>query len=132
MNRKQTIVYDLAFQEVEIYLKRGHLLAKRDQYMGLSASVSTYLELLETLYAYLHSCRENNGYDYAQLFELFKDHVSTLRDISSKIAGEETREKDEQDFFFFNTLYEDLIGIETRNTLWFRANESTVIHQHEA
>lgn len=129
MNLKQTIIYDLAFQEMEIYLKRGHLLAKRDEYMGMASQVSTYQELLETLYAYLHSCRECSGYDYAQLFELFKDHVASLRDLSTRVPDDGCQDGEEQDFTFFNTLYEDLNEIENRNTLWYRANEATVIHQ---
>lgn len=132
MNLRQTIIYDLAFQETEIYLKRSHLLAKRDEYIGLSSQASTFQELLETLYSYLHSCRECSGYDYGQLFELFKDHIASLRDLTRRIADDPAMDPKEPDFVFFNNLYEDLLGIETRNTLWFRANESTVVRRHDA
>ncbi len=132
MDLQQTIIYDLAYQETEIYLKRGHLQAKRDEYIGMSSQAAAYQELLETLYSYLHSCRDCTGYDYGQLFELFKDHVASLRDLSNKIADQQSKDPEEPDFLFFNALYEDLMGIETRNTLWYRANEATVIRRREA
>lgn len=132
MDLKQTIIYDLAYQEMEIHLKRGHLQAKRDEYIGILSRSAAYQELLETLYSYLHSCRECSGYDYGQLFDLFKDHVASLRDLSGKIADRQEKDPEEPDFLFFNTLYEEIIGIETRNTLWYRANEATVVRRREA
>jgi hypothetical protein len=132
MNRKQTIIYDLACQEMDIYLKRGHLQAKRDEYMGVSSMSAAYQELLETLHAYQLESRENCGYDYAALFRLFKDHVGSLRDLSNRIGEDELITDEGQDFSFFNSLYEDIIGIENRNTLWYRSNEATVVRRQEA
>lgn len=132
MKRKQTIIYDLACQEMEIYLKRGHLQTKRDEYMGLSSMTANYQELLETYYACLHDNRDTCGYDYTKLFGMFKDHVASLRDLSIRIGEDMALVEEEDDFTFFNTLYEDINDIESRNTLWFRANETTVIHQREA
>lgn len=132
MKRKQTIIYDLACQEMEIYLKRGHLQTKRDEYMGLSSMTANYQELLETYYTYLHDNRETSGYDYATLFRLFKDHVASLRDLSTRIGEDMALVEEDEDFTFFNSLFEDINDIESRNTLWFRANEATVVHQQEA
>lgn len=132
MNHKQTIVYDLAFQELEIHLKREHLMAKRDEYIGLSSPVSLYRELLETLYSYLHGCRDTRGYDYEQLFILFKDHIESLRELSIKVGSRDRCSNEDKDFQFFNSLYEQLVEIENRNTLWYRANEGTVTQRQEA